>query len=267
MQQEIKLWLAINKQIGKNSKISIQKLATHTKVTQHKNRERIEMEKTRNKETNALTVKERLLEFLKAERISKAEFARKMGVSEAYVSTMRKSLPEARVVKLTELYPELNRNWLLYGEGEMYNSQKKERIAEADEDFFVPLLPVEAYAGSLQAYSRGVEERECTKLKVPIRGGDLAIPISGDSMEPLIHNGAIAVIAQINERAFIPWGNPMIIDTENGVFVKVVRPSEKGEGYIEACSYNSKYPPFQIPTDSIFGMYRILSLIQPVTTM
>lgn len=225
------------------------------------------MEKQRTNRAETPTVKERLLEFLKTERISKAEFARKMGVSEAYVSTMRKSLPEARVMKLTELYPRLNRNWLLYGEGEMYDTPGEKTLGNTDEDFFVPLLPVEAYAGSLQAYSRGVAERECTKLKVPIRGGDLAIPISGDSMEPVIHNGAIAVIAQINEQAFIPWGNPMIIDTENGVFVKVVSPSEKGEGYIEASSYNSKYPPFQIPTESIFGMYRILSLIQPVTTM
>lgn len=215
------------------------------------------------------TVKERLLEFLKAERITKAEFARKMGVSEAYVSTMRKSLPEARVIRLTELYPSLNRNWLLYGEGEMYKApeNKESKSAKDTEDYFVPLLPVEAYAGSLQAYSRGVAERECSKLPVPVKGADLAIPISGDSMEPVIHNGSIAVLAKINERAFIPWGNPMVIDTENGVYIKVVKPSELGTGYIEASSYNPRYHSFDIPTDSIFGIYRILTFIHPITTM
>lgn len=213
------------------------------------------------------TVKDRLLQFLKAERITKAEFARKMGVSEAYVSTMRKSLPEARVAKLIELYPKLNRDWLLYGEGEMYHpSEEKSRDTERIAGNFVPLLPVEAYAGSLQAYSRGVDKRECTLLPISIEGADFAIPISGDSMEPRIHNGVIAVVAKINERAFIPWGNPMVIDTENGVYVKVIRPTDN-EDYIEATSYNSNYPAFKIPTESIFGIYRIISYYYPITTM
>ena len=51
------------------------------------------------------TVKDRLLLFLKDQRISKTEFARKMGLSVAYVSAMRKSLPEDKVVKMTELFP------------------------------------------------------------------------------------------------------------------------------------------------------------------
>lgn len=214
------------------------------------------------------TVKERLLQFLKAERISKAEFARNMGVSEAYVSTMRKSLPEARVARLIELYPTLNRDWLLYGEGEMYlPTNSKQHEQSEDTGHFVPLLPVEAYAGSLQAYSRGVRLNECKRLPISVEGADFAIPISGDSMEPVIHNGVIAVVARINERSFIPWGNVMVIDTENGVYIKVVRPSEKGEDYIEASSYNKLYPPFNIPTDSIFGMYRIISYYYPVCTM
>lgn len=216
------------------------------------------------------TVKDRLLQFLKAERVSKAEFARQMGVSEAYVSTMRKSLPEARVVKMTELYPHLNRNWLLYGEGEMYLERAKRNIPAHKDDaerYYVPLVPVEAYAGSLQAYSRGVDKRECRKIYVPVENADLSIPICGDSMEPVIHNGSIAVLRKINEKAFIPWGHPLVIDTENGVYIKVVRPSEKGPDYIEASSYNPKYATFEIPTESIFGMYRILCYIQNATTM
>ncbi len=59
------------------------------------------------------TVKDRLLQFLHTEPITTAEFAQKLGLSEAYDTTMRKSLPEARVAKLTELYPKLNRHWLL----------------------------------------------------------------------------------------------------------------------------------------------------------
>lgn len=213
------------------------------------------------------TVKDRLQQFLKAERISKAEFSRRMGLSEAYVNTMRKSLPEEKVVRMTGLFPNLNRDWLLYGEGEMYRNEKNADQPADLEGYMVPLLPVQAYAGSLQEYSRGVTLRDCELMPVPVKGADYAIPITGDSMEPEIHNGSIAVICRINDRAFIPWGNPMVIDTENGVLVKVVMPSQKSESYIEARSYNPRYPALQIPKSSIFGLYRIVTYIRQVVTI
>lgn len=214
------------------------------------------------------TVKERLLRFLQMEKISNSEFSRKMGLSPAYVGAMRKSMPEDKVARLIELYPHLNRDWLLYGEGEMYlpvNEPKEE--PEDFSGYVVPLLPVEAYAGNLQMWSQGVALSDCEKIVAPMKGVDFAIKVSGDSMEPFVFNGMTILIKKINERAFIPWGNPMVIDTENGVLVKVVQPSERGDAYIEAQSYNPKYKPVQIPLDSVYGLYRVLSTINNISTL
>lgn len=219
------------------------------------------------KEKPESTVKDRLLQFLKAERISKAEFARRMGLSVAYVSAMRKSLPEDKVVKLTQLFPNINRDWLLYGEGEMYRPAET-RPAHApalDPDWLVPLLPVEACAGNLQLYSQSVAMRDCEWIPTPVKGADFAIQVTGDSMEPKIHDGTIAAIVRINDRAFIPWGNPMVIDTENGVLIKTVYPSGKGEKFIEARSVNPQYPPLTIPRDSVFGLYRIVAYTRRIS--
>jgi len=215
------------------------------------------------------TVKDRLLKFLKAERISKTEFARRMGLSMAYVSAMRKSLPEEKVLRMGELFPELNRDWLLYGEGEMYSRNKLQGRDnfENEKGYLLPLLPVEAYAGNLQEYSRSVALQDCAIIGCPVKGADFAIPISGDSMEPEIHNGTIAAVCRINEQAFIPWGNPMVIDTDNGVLIKAVYPSEKSNDYIEARSYNPNYPDLQIPKSSIYGLYRIVVYMRKVSTM
>lgn len=212
------------------------------------------------------TVKDRLLQFLKAERISKSEFARRMGLSSAYVGAMRKSLPEEKVTRMVEIFPNLNRDWLLYGEGKMYLPERADTPADGHE-FLVPLLPVEAYAGNLQEYSRSVALQDCAIIGCPVRGADFAIPISGDSMEPEIHNGEIAAVCRINERAFIPWGNPVIIDTENGVLIKAVYPSTKSDDNIEARSYNPRYPDLQIPKSSIYGIYRIVAYMRKLSTM
>lgn len=209
------------------------------------------------------TVKERLLRFLRAEGISNSEFARRMGLSVAYIGAMRKSMPEERVARMVKEFPNLNRDWLLYGEGEMLKEPEEKAAAEAGaiSDFMVPLLPVEAFAGSLQEWSDGVGIADCTRIMAPLRGADFAIHVTGDSMEPKIPNGTTLFIKKINDRAFIQWGTPMVIDTVNGVLVKEVRPSEAGDDYIEARSYNPNYPPIQIPKSSIFGLYRVLAML------
>lgn len=210
------------------------------------------------------TVKDRLLQFLKSEGISKSEFARRMDVSVAYLGAMRKSMPEEKVAKVVALFPNLNRDWLLYGEGEMLRTRPR---GKSDIDsYMVPLLPVEAQAGSLQMFSQGVSLMECERLMAPSTDIDCAIRVSGDSMEPNIRSGTILFIKRINEKAFIPWGHPMVIDSENGVLVKVVFPSAEGKEYIEARSYNERYPDIQIPVDCLYGIYRIVSQSEMTTT-
>ena len=268
------------------------------------------------------TVKGRLLHLLRAKRMSQAEFTREMEVSPTYIGAMRKSMPEEKVMRLCDIFPDLNRDWLLYGEGEMlrpegncgddtggngggedgggiagsggddtsgigrdrsrpYMSQRMRRVSEGA--YEVPLLPVEAFAGRLQDWALSVDMRQCETLLCPLKGVDFAIRISGDSMEPNFHDGATLFIKRINERAFIPWGHVMVIDTENGVLVKLVYPGDpesaedagaastggvgaRAPKHIEARSYNPNYPPIRIPTASIYGLYRVMGALQVFPT-
>lgn len=214
------------------------------------------------------TVKERLQHFLKEEGISGSEFTRKMGLSSTYLASMRKSMPEEKVEKLTQIFPQINRDWLLYGEGEMYRQEITEKGIDPYrlDRHIVPLVPTQAAAGSLDVYCEGVMPHDCRKIYSPNPDAALAIQVKGDSMEPRINNGAFLFIKRINDKAFIPWGSPLVLDTENGTVVKLLFPSEKGDEYLEARSYNKEYPPFQIPKESINGIYRILSTMEEGVT-
>ena len=206
------------------------------------------------------TVKERLQHFLKEERISASEFARKMGLSPAYLPSMRKSMPEDKVEKRVKIFPQINRDWLLYGEGEMYRAEISQRGLNPYHLHLhmVPLIPTHAAAGPFDMYVNGVNEDDCKPIPDPTRGANLAIRIKGDSMEPEIKNGTIVFLKRINDRAFIPFGSPLVLDTENGSVCKLIFPSEKGEDYLEARSFNKNYPPFQVPLDTVYGIYRIV---------
>ncbi len=214
-------------------------------------------------------VKERLLEFLKEKRMTQTEFTKSIGVSSTYIGAMRKSLSTDKVMKIRQLYPELNTAWLLYGDGEMLidpdNADKSG--ADAPEGYEVPLLPVAAFAGNLQSWSDGFALSQCEKIVAPVKGVDFAIRLSGDSMEPVLHNGSTLFIKRINEKAFLPWGNMMVVDTENGVLVKCVYPIPDTPDAIEARSINPQYPPIRIPGESIYGIYRILSTTTAYSTM
>lgn len=217
------------------------------------------------------TVKGRLLEYLKAKRISQTEFTRNIGVSSTYIGAMRKGIPADKLRIIGRQYPDLNREWLLYGDGEMLIDPDHQQPGHLGKEYETLLLPVEAYAGNLQAWSRGVTERECRHIISPVSGADFAIPIKGDSMEPQFHDGSTLLIKKINDRAFIPWGNAMVIDTENGVYLKKIYPPE-GEDipgkddYIVAKSINPDYPSFNIPVSSIFGLYRVMGSIELFST-
>lgn len=205
------------------------------------------------------TVKSRLLEYLRSKKISQTEFTRALGVSPTYVGAMRKGMPASKLKKITELYPDLNRDWLLYGEGEMLINEEDHPLALSG--YPTLLLPVEAFAGDLQMWSEGVRHNDCQVIVSPIGGADFAIPIKGDSMEPRFHDGSTLLIKRINEDSFIPWGHALVVDTENGVLLKTLMPDESDK-YVVAQSLNPKYPAFRIPKSSIFGLYRVMGALE-----
>lgn len=163
--------------------------------------------------------------------------------------------------KLRSRFPEINMTWLLLGSGPMLEASLQSEESSASAESRVPLLPVSAFAGPIRAFSEGQLREQCETIYSPTRGADLALTISGDSMEPMLHDGTIIFIKRINESAFLPWGHTVVIDTENGAFVKDVFPGQN-EDQIIARSKNPKYPEMVIPKSSIYGVYRVLNAVK-----
>lgn len=75
------------------------------------------------KKTNP--VKLRLKEFIASLGISEREFCRKIGVSSAYVESIKQSISPKVMQTISIHYPELNPIWLLLGKGEMSKEEEK----------------------------------------------------------------------------------------------------------------------------------------------
>lgn len=92
-------------------------------------------------------IKERTLEFIKYKGIKMKVFEQACGLSSGYVTSMRKGFGSDKLNNVLNAYPELNRNWLLYGEGSMLNDNKTintiEKQSETTEEIvakFISLL-------------------------------------------------------------------------------------------------------------------------------
>lgn len=80
--------------------------------------------------------KERLIEYLNHKKVSKSAFCTSIGVSHAYITSMRKSIQPDKLEKISEYYPDLNINWLMTGEGEMIKSEKQEITLKSESSVF-----------------------------------------------------------------------------------------------------------------------------------
>lgn len=228
------------------------------------------------------TIAQRIKEVLKYYEVGENSLAGKLGISQTTLNSALKdgkdNVSSKILTGLKENFEDVNLDWLLTGEGEMLKAETEasedtpgaaqlRRVRDVEVNI-VPLIPVEAFAGPIRSMlAEGIADTECRHVPAPMPGAELAIPVSGDSMEPTIKDGSILYLARINERAFIPWGNVMVLDTENGALVKLVYPSGSDPDAVEARSINPDYPPFDVPKDSIYGIYRVLGLSKFYTTL
>lgn len=174
------------------------------------------------------------------------------------------SEPKDFIQRLKNLIPSLNERWLLTGQDTMLNdgSDNRTETPEVRESVNkVPLLPLDAIAGSLNDFVASVNKYDCEQAVNPIEGADFAITVSGESMTPEYPNGSRIFIKRIKESAFIDWGRVYVLDTCNGVVVKRLVPSEKDtEKYVRCLSINPDpmYAPFEVAWEDVYGVYRVL---------
>jgi phage repressor protein C with HTH and peptisase S24 domain len=200
------------------------------------------------------SVKQRLISFLKHEKISQRAFEISVDLSNGYVNNINKSIQPDKVQRITLRYPNLNTGWLLTGDGEML---KESKINEQTDQ--IPLLPISAQGGSLNDFIVSVKDTDCERIISPIKGADFAVTVAGESMYPEYPSGSQVLVKKINEKAFIDWGKVYVLDTVNGSVIKRIVPSDK-EGCIQCISINTDpiYASFDVLQTDVFGMYRVM---------
>ena len=69
-----------------------------------------------------MTINERIYAFIDFKDISIKKFEELCDLSNGYISSMRKGFGRDKLNNVLTIFPDLNRDWLLYGEGDMLKS-------------------------------------------------------------------------------------------------------------------------------------------------
>lgn len=205
-----------------------------------------------------MTSKDRILEFLNYLGLGQNAFEKKVGISNGYISHLKKSFGAEIISKISSIYPELDTHWLLTGEGKMLKSPNVGDTS-AQSSGEVLLLPISAQGGSLNDFVVSVKGSDCERIISPIRDVDFAMSVAGDSMSPEYPSGSQILIKKINEKAFIDWGRVYVLDTCNGTVIKKLMPPTANEKECVRCvSINPEYPSFEVNLSDVYGVYKVL---------
>lgn len=213
------------------------------------------------------TVKDRIKIYIKHLGIANSKFEKECNLSNGYINNLKDNIGASKLESILKRYPELNINWLIYGEGSMIRKEENLPINNDTSDTKgLPLIPIEAIAGIPSIDEIGVTFADCKKYVVPefeSKGADYMIRVSGSSMYPKYSNGDILACKYIRDVLFLQWGKIYVIDSSQGALVKRVFQDENNPDNLILLSDNKEnYPPFIFPKSDIRSLSIVVGVIR-----
>lgn len=206
------------------------------------------------------TIKERTLEFIKHKNISVKEFENRCGLSNGYVTAMRKGYGADKLNNVLTEFPELNRDWLLYNEGEMLNVTEVVEVTEHG----TPVYDLDVTCGGRSRPIVFADEHIIGHVNLPNVSPTAAIiRANGDSMEPHIHDGDWIAVREVKNMNVLYYGQVYVVITDELRLLKYLRRDEDEQHYVILRSENKNYDDIRLAKSEIkhlFIVENILSL-------
>ena len=239
-------------------------------------------------------VKQRLVHFIKSMHLTQKAFEDRCGMSNGYVANIRKGIGDDKLLNIVQQFPQLNREWLLYGEGEMlkpqpqvvqnnfigddnfmngvaahHNIKDKEHQGVGEiiivEEAQKPIIPSEwACKPNFDVIDKvfknpdKVDKSRFIVLDNPV---DIWIEVRDDSLVPRAYRGdRLGLLVYPKGKEDPIWGKFHAIDTwSNGIVVRKLYPAEGG---YRGVSPNDEFPDLFIARENIISISRVVYVVR-----
>lgn len=195
-----------------------------------------------------MEISEQLKLIRKNKGLTQQEFANQLEVSTATIASVEngsRDIPKALMKSLVKKFG-INANWLLTGEGEMFQSEASsaqripaELVSGGGEEG-IPFYDIDVMAHIAESLDLK-DEKPAGILSIPGFEDCVAcFPVYGSSMEPKISSGDVIAVSKAVDCERILWGEIYLVITDAWRVVKTVHPG-KTEEYIILRSINPDY--------------------------
>lgn len=209
------------------------------------------------------TVKDRTLLFLKSQNIKMKDFETKCDLSNGYVTSMRKGFGRQKLENVLKAYPELNREWLLYGEGEMLITPTTNFPTPVLASKGTPIYNMDATCGEVSRPIDFAQEQIIGYVDMPNLSKDAAIiRANGESMKAKINDGDWIAVREIYDMEDIYYGMIYLILTNEYRMLKYIRKYEPDEdNFVILRSENKDYDDIKMRKSKILRLYVVENIL------
>lgn len=206
---------------------------------------------------------DRFDKYMNSKGLNDNKVTLQLGLTVGLIGKSRKEgrdLSDKVIEKILNFYTDLNRVWLLTGEGEMTNDKPATRTSHSIRYW----VDVDATAGGVTMFDDMIT-KSYIDLSIPeFRDCTDAVNLYGDSMAPLYKSGQIIILKEWTE-SFIDFGNVYLIVTKSGN--RMVKYLRKGtdKQHVLCVSENKEFDPFEIELGDILRLYLVKGSVQKNT--
>lgn len=220
-----------------------------------------------------MSISQRFKESVDWLKLSQNEIGRRVGYSHTAIRRIynQDSAPGGELIELfLSAFPEINPTWLVTGKGDMLlPADSTLAVAESQLTSRENWLGVPFYSGisakATPGYLAFSDQPEVPEGYIKIPGMEdctAALRVSGDSMYPSYNSGDIILCKEVQDRAFILWGEPYVVVTADGPILKRLKPDPSDDSRVMLISDNTAYDPVRLDSKKIRKLYRVQARVQ-----
>lgn len=205
--------------------------------------------------------------------LSQTEAANSLGVQQAAVSNQLNGRPFGKnsAAKWNKAFG-FRVNWLLTGEGPMFDDEGSSTLKEfhpledhpeLNHEDDIPVIPARLFrAPEINIYEYVMSSPNVERLPpVPhFQKHDLFATCPGDAMSPRICRGYLLALRRMPIDSTIINGEIYVIDTvSQGMFLR--RIIDNGEGLTFVSENQTEFPDFSLPHSDIINIFRVVGVL------
>lgn len=216
----------------------------------------------------------KIKEYFSENGMSQTDVAKVLDVQQAAVSNQLNGRPFGKnsAAKWNKAFG-FRINWLLTGEGPMFDTDTNNNIheynleehPELNHEDDIPVIPARLFrAPEINIYDYVMRSQNVEKLPpVPhFQKHELFATCPGDAMAPRICRGYLLALRRMPLETTIINGEIYVVDTNSqGMFLR--RLIDNGNGLTFVSENQQEFPDFDLPYDDIINIFRVVGVLIP----